>query len=242
MGDVTNTATTLVVEKGKEVESGSDKAPVHTRRLWLENILNSKIRNIVPDSVPLEDMVSKCLWKTPKAKKLKTISKIDFDDSTGNWTIEIARPDTDEVIANSTAKDFTVEKLNLGVGTRAADAYHLETSTKKILNRTWKDERDKHEMKEILRRMVEYIEEINNPNPQLLSQLPMSFDPKSPSNQKTGTNTEMQAHYKNCDGVVRRNLEIRCKVFYQFEQSLWWGVNGDEGVGNWNHELEKRRS
>lgn len=52
----------------------------------------------------------------------------------------------DEVVSSPTTKDFTVEKLNLGARTRVADAYHLETSTKKILNRTWKDEMDKHEL------------------------------------------------------------------------------------------------
>lgn len=81
-----NTTTTLVVKKGKEAKFGPDKTLVHTAPLWLENTLSSKKRNIVLASVPLEDVISKCLGKTPKAKKLKTISKIDFEDSTGNWT------------------------------------------------------------------------------------------------------------------------------------------------------------
>lgn len=106
VGDVTNTATTLVVRKEKEVESSLDKTPVYTGPLWLENTLSSKKRNIVLVSVPLGDMVSKFLGKTPKAKKLKTISKIDFDDNTSNWTIKIACPNTNEVIASPTAKGF----------------------------------------------------------------------------------------------------------------------------------------
>lgn len=40
-------------------------------------------------------------------------------------------------------------------------------------------------MKEMLRRMAEYIEAINAPKPQPFSQIPMSFNPKSPANKKT---------------------------------------------------------
>lgn len=75
--------------------------------------------------------------------------------------------------------------MNIGTATRATDVLHLEASTKKIITRTWKDERDKHRMKEMLHRMAEYIEAINSLNPQPLSQLPTSFDPNSPVNQKT---------------------------------------------------------
>lgn len=129
-------------------------------------------------------MVSKCLGKVSKAKRLKTISKINFDEDTSNWTTKIASLKTNETMADLTSKVFIVEKVNLGVGTWATDVFHLEASTKKMLNRTWKDEKDKHEMKEILRRMVEYIEAINNPNLQPLLEILVSLDPKSPSNQK----------------------------------------------------------
>lgn len=91
-----NTTTTLVVRNEKETVASFDETLVRTRPLWLENTLSSKKRNVVPILVALEDMMSKCLGKTPKVKKLKTISRINFDVDCGNWTAEIGRPLTNE--------------------------------------------------------------------------------------------------------------------------------------------------
>lgn len=67
---------------------------------------------------------------------------------------------------------------------RATYVSHLEALTKRIVTRTWKDEKDKQELKETLRHMEEYIEEIHSLDPQPLSQIPSSFNPKSPANQR----------------------------------------------------------
>lgn len=175
----------MVIRNEKDAGTDFVKTPVSTSPVWLDNMLGSKKRNIVPASITMEDMVSKCLGKTPKPKKSKTVSKNDFDVDSGDWVAKIAHPLTDAKIENPIVQDFTVEKVNIGTATHAIDILHLEASTKNIITRTWKEERDKHRMKEMLRRMAEYIEVVNSLNPQPLSQLPTSFDPKSPVNQKT---------------------------------------------------------
>lgn len=96
----------------------------------------------------------------------------------------MARPPIDKDAKNITEKDFVFEKIDLGVTSRAVYAKHLETSTKIILTRTWKDEKDKNEMKQIIMKMAQYINAIQDPNPQPLSQVPLSFDPRSPMNQR----------------------------------------------------------
>lgn len=79
-----NAVTTMIVRDGKETGTNPDKSQVLSRLVWLENMLSNKKRNIVPASIPVEDMVSKCLGKTPKAKKSKIMSKFDFDAGSGN--------------------------------------------------------------------------------------------------------------------------------------------------------------
>lgn len=49
-----------------------------------------------------------------ESKKLNTISRMDFDSYTGNWTTEVAQLVTDEEVEKPTTKDFTIEKINLG--------------------------------------------------------------------------------------------------------------------------------
>lgn len=154
VGEALNVDTTLVVRDQQEVEIGSNKSLTTLRPTWLENTLTNKKMNIVPIYIPVDDMVSKCLGKVSKAKRLKTVSKIDFDEDTGNWTAQIAPQKTDEIVADSKSKDFMVEKVNLGAGTHVADALHLEVSTKKMLKRSCKDEKDKSQIKEIIRSMA----------------------------------------------------------------------------------------
>ena len=45
---------------------------------WLETSMEKK-RSIFPISMPIDDLVSKCLGKTPKVKKARTESRINFD-------------------------------------------------------------------------------------------------------------------------------------------------------------------
>lgn len=63
----------MVVRDGKETGTDPNKPQVPSRKVWLEKMLSSKKRNIISASIPVEDMVSKCLGKTPKAKKSKTM-------------------------------------------------------------------------------------------------------------------------------------------------------------------------
>lgn len=106
------------------------------------------------------------------------------DDETGHWVVEVAKPISDRDLEKSTENDFTVEKINLGVASRAVDAKHLESYKKRMLSRTWKDEKDKQELKQVVTQMIEYINIIHHLSPQPLTHTILSFDPKSPVNQK----------------------------------------------------------
>lgn len=70
-----------------------------------------------------------------------------------------------------------MEKIDLGVASRAVDVKHLESSTKRIISRTWKDEKDKRELKQVVTQMAQYINAIHDLDPQPLSHIPVSFDP-----------------------------------------------------------------
>lgn len=59
----------------------------------------------------------------------------------------MAKPISDKDAENVTKKDFVVEKVDLGVASRHADAKNLESSNKMMLSRTGKDEKDKQELK-----------------------------------------------------------------------------------------------
>lgn len=93
---------TIIIRNEKDVGIASEKILASTGPVWLDNMLGNKKRNIILASIPIEDMVSKCLGKTPKARKSKTMSKIDFDVDNGNWVAEIAHPLTDAKIENPT--------------------------------------------------------------------------------------------------------------------------------------------
>lgn len=60
---------------------------------------------------------------------------------------------------------------------------HLETSTKRIISRTWKDEKDRAELKQNLMQMAQYIHALQN-SLLPLSQSSIPFSSKSPGNQK----------------------------------------------------------
>lgn len=80
----------------------------------------------------------------------------------------MAKPIPGRDADKTTKEDFTVEKIDLGIASRVVDVKHLESSTKRIISRTWKDEKDKREMKQMVTQMAEYINAIHNPNPQPL--------------------------------------------------------------------------
>lgn len=68
---------------------------------WLETSIEKK-RTLVPISMPIDDLVSKCLGKPSKTKRAKTESRLNFDKNSGHWTTEIAKP----------LKDSSLEKLS----------------------------------------------------------------------------------------------------------------------------------
>lgn len=76
---------------------------------------------------------------------------LEVDENTGHWVAEMAKPISDKDPENATEKDFTIEKIELGTTSRVADAKHLESSTKRMLSRTWKDEKDKRELKQVVK-------------------------------------------------------------------------------------------
>lgn len=124
------------------------KEPTITPR-WLEVTIGKK-RSVVLVTIPIEDMVSKCLGKTSKPKNFKTQAMLDVDDTTGHWIAEVAKTIPRRDIDKATKEDFTVEKIDLGVASRVVDVKHLESSTKRIISRTWKDEKDKRELKQVV--------------------------------------------------------------------------------------------
>lgn len=71
----------------------------------------------------------------------------------------------------------------MGVSLLGVEVKHLESSTKRMISRSWKDEKDKKELKQIITQIDKYINAIHHPSPQTLSQVAVSFDPKSPANQ-----------------------------------------------------------
>lgn len=56
---------------------------ISTTPKWLSASLTKK-RNIIPISIPMEDMIRKYLGRTPKSKRLKIETMIDVDEQTGH--------------------------------------------------------------------------------------------------------------------------------------------------------------
>lgn len=101
-----------------------------------------------PITIPMEDMVSKCLGKVSKPKKLKTQIIFEVDEASGHWIAEIAKPIPDRDSDKATEDEFTMEKVDLGVALQAVDVKHLDSSTKRMISRSWKDEKDKKGVEE----------------------------------------------------------------------------------------------
>lgn len=109
---------------------------------------------------------------------------LNFDEYTGHWTAEIYKPIEGKGKDEIAIQDYEILKADLGKGTRDADMKIFEVSNKKISSRIWKEDKDKREMKEALRRMVDYIYAIQNLGPMPLSKLLATLELKSPANQK----------------------------------------------------------
>lgn len=81
---------------------------------WLSASLTKKM-SVIPISIPMEDMIIKCLGRASKSKRLKTEVMINVDDQTGHWIAKVARPPTDKDIENITKKDFVIENIDVGM-------------------------------------------------------------------------------------------------------------------------------
>lgn len=95
-----------------------------------------KKRNIVPITVPMDDMVRNFLGKISKPKKLKMQAMMEIDEEIGHWITKVAKPISDRDPKKATKDDFTMEKIELGVASRAIDDKHLESSTKRMIYRS----------------------------------------------------------------------------------------------------------
>lgn len=86
---------------------------------------------MVPLSFPIDELVSKCLCKSSKAKKEKIESKIYFDKDTEHWLAKIAKPPQEKFEEDITPQDYQVSKVHLGKGSREVDMMIFEVSNKK---------------------------------------------------------------------------------------------------------------
>lgn len=102
---------------------------------WLGASIGKK-RNVVPIIIPMEDMVRKCLGKVSKPKNLKMQVMMEVDKATGHWVAKVAKPISGRDSKKATEDDFRVQKIDLGVASRAVDAKHLESSTKRMISRS----------------------------------------------------------------------------------------------------------
>lgn len=144
----------------------------------------NKKRNIISTSIPIGDLVSKYLGKSPRTKKPKMKSMVDVDPITGHWVAEIFKPNSNKTSVKVTKQDFTVDKVDLGVSSRATNLKILNLANKKINHKVPKDVEDKAKLKQGLWKMVKYIHQLQNPIPQPLAMVPLSLDVKSLDNQK----------------------------------------------------------
>ena len=71
----------------------------------------------------------------------------------------------------------------MGKGNREIDMKFFEVSNKKIAERLWKDGHDKQEMKEMIKRMAQYINAILHPEAKPISEMSVVVDVSSLTNQ-----------------------------------------------------------
>lgn len=73
----------------------------------------------------MEDAVRKCLGSSVKPKKLKIEAMINFDENMKHWTVDITRPKPKKDATTASQADYVVERIDLGVETRAVDVKHF---------------------------------------------------------------------------------------------------------------------
>lgn len=88
--DNLNQVATLAIMDSSDYQMPPVKESPNVSR-WLGASINKK-RNVVPISVPIEYMVSRCLEKTSKSKRLKEKAMLEVDENTGHWVVEMAKP------------------------------------------------------------------------------------------------------------------------------------------------------
>ena len=142
-----------------------------------------KKRSIVPVSMPIDDLVSKCLSKMPKVKKARIESRINFDKASGRSAPEIATPPDGSTRNFVAPQDYQITKVDLGKANCETDMKFFEVSNKKIAERVWKDGQDKQEMKENIKSMAQYINVILHPEAKPISMMSAIVDISSVTNQ-----------------------------------------------------------
>ena len=130
----------------------------------------------------IDELVSRCLGKSLKTKKVRTESRIKFDKSLGHWSAEIANPPEGSLHEDLTPQDYQVSKIDLGNGSKEVDMKIFEASEKIIVDRVWKDAQDNQDMKEAMRSMAQYISSILHLEPKALSEISEIVDVTSPTN------------------------------------------------------------
>lgn len=146
----------------------------------------NKRKNIVPIALPIGDVVSKYVTKTPHPKRAKAMTRLEIDDKIGKWIVEVSNPKVDGEASELFVDSYHVERVELGVADRDTDNHHFEVFAKCMLTRSQKDGKDKKELKQMIRVLADYIHAISgvSSSPKPLAQASQSFDPASPANQK----------------------------------------------------------
>lgn len=111
-GEMNPMSTLTIVNSHSTQTTPSSKEPPRTPQ-WLEASIRKKC-SVVPIIIPMKYMVSKCLGKVSKPKKLKTQTMLEVDEATCHWTVEIDKPIPDRDSDKATEDDFNVEKLIWG--------------------------------------------------------------------------------------------------------------------------------
>ena len=127
----------------------------------------------------INDLVSKCLGKTPKVKK----ARINFDKNFGHWLTNIVTSPDGTSHESLAPQDYQITKVDLGKGNCEVDMEFFESSNKNIAHRVWKDGQDKQEMKETIKSMTQYINAILHPKAKKISEMLVIVDVSFATNQ-----------------------------------------------------------
>lgn len=95
-------------------------------------------------------MVGKYLGKALKCKNPKLEAMLELNDKIGHQMTDIYKPNNDTNQDEVFPQDFIVERVDLGMITRAENIKIFNASNKKIEHRIWKDQKDKRDMKQTI--------------------------------------------------------------------------------------------